>query len=138
MGCGEQIVVDLLHPKTMMLNYFFLFLQTLLRVSNCVAANTFQEKVYCHRMDAGAAFIVSSHHFNINQSNKLVVVSLRICNISKFYSVLFFYSFFISHELTEIKSRSPRVVVQQIKTNVSAFCSRSQHILTRRSHYITR
>ncbi len=34
-------------------------------------------------------------------------------------------------------SLSERVVVQQIKTNVTAFCSRSQHILTRRSHYIT-
>lgn len=106
------------------------------RVSDCVAVITFQETFYCHHVDAGAVFIVSSHHFNINQSYKLLVVSLQICKISKFYSALF-YSLFISHELTEIKSLSPRVVVQQIKTNVSAFYSRSQHILTCRSHYIT-
>ena len=49
----------------------------------------------------------------------------------------FLSAFFISNELREIKSLRGRVVVQQIKTNVSAFCSRSQQSLTCRSHYIT-
>ena len=52
--------------------------------------------------------------FNISQENKPRVLSPVVWRTSKIYSAISYLSFFISHELTEIKSCSEREGVQQI------------------------
>lgn len=104
--------------------------------STYVAAITFPDTFFITALYFAWRHLSSHHIFNISQSNE--VLSSGVCRTSKDSTQPFLVSLFISHELTEIKSLSERVAVQQIKTNVAAFCSRSQHILTRGSHYITR
>ena len=119
--------------------YALLLLKTLqlksINHSTYVATITFPDTFYHRSIFRVAPFIISSHLQHRSVQWSFIFRGLQDIKRS---TQPFLVSLFISHELTEIKSLSERGVVQQIKTNVGAFCSRSQHILTCGSHYITR